>query len=90
MPYGAGMPPGAGYGGGPGAGGGGGGYGGAAYGGGGGYGGGYGGSGGPRPAKAQLRNKEADLADPDFRRGRWARGQRDMQCAPGWHTLAGS
>lgn len=39
----------------------------------GGYGGGYGGGGGgggPRPTKAQLRNKEADMADPDFRRGR--------------------
>ncbi|KAI3431672.1 hypothetical protein D9Q98_004719 [Chlorella vulgaris] len=39
------------------------------------YGGG-GGGGGPRPTKAQLRNKEADMADPDFRRGRGLHSQR--------------
>ena len=91
MPYGAG-PPGGGYGGGGGPSGGyaggpgaaGGGYGGSygpgGYGGYGGPGGGYVGGGcyggGPRPTKAQLRNKEADLADPDFRRGRAAHGPR--------------
>ena len=50
---------------------------------GGGPGGGYGG--GPRPTKAQLRNKEADLADPDFRRGRcevWG-----CSCAGCWVAL---
>jgi hypothetical protein len=82
--YGGGGGPSGGYAGGPGAAGG---YGAsygpggfAGYGGpGGGYagGGGYGGGGGgPRPTKAQLRNKEADLADPDFRRGRAAHGPR--------------
>jgi hypothetical protein len=43
-----------------------------------------GGGGGPRPTKAQLRNKEADMADPDFRRGRCG----CAGCWLGWAGLA--